>query len=180
LIYKSKHTSLYGLTTTLSPNPYPTYSHLVIPYPWSPFTNTLIINCPTWWSKLVIIFCIGTSQEPNTLLEKLPHNSPYFSITPCGTITYPPSTRKLYKTYSTGTEYDFYPNFICQKPKLKWNLMKFNFSRTLENNFNWYIPTARNTPISRLLNSGISPFKTLKQLSSTPRSTLSLSLHPIL
>jgi hypothetical protein len=76
-----------------------------------------------------------------------------------------------------GTEYDFYPDFICWKPKLKWNLTKFNFLRTQENDLNWCIPTARNTPTSGPQNSGTLPFETPKLPSSIPESLPSLSPH---
>ena len=81
-------------------------------------------------------------------MEKSPHNLPYFMMIPsCGIITCPPNTRKSCRAYTTGTEYDFYPNFICWKPKSKWNLTKFDFLRTQENDLNWCIPTVRNSPI---------------------------------
>jgi hypothetical protein len=113
-------------------------------------------------------------------MEKLPRNLPYFSMTPsCGIITCPPDTRKSYKAYTTGTEYDFYPDFICRKPKSKWNLTKFNFLRTQENNFNWCIPIARNTPTSGPHSSGTLQFETPKPHLSIPKSLPSLSPHPI-
>jgi hypothetical protein len=113
-------------------------------------------------------------------MERLPHNLPYFLTTPfCSIIMCPPNTRKSYRAYTTGTEYDFYPDFTCRKPKLKWNLMKFDFLRTQENDLNWCIPTARNTPISGPHSSGTLQFKTLKPLSSIPESLPSLYLHPI-
>ena len=114
-------------------------------------------------------------------MEKLPHNSPYFTMIPsCGIITYLPNTRKSSKAYTMGTEYNFYPDFICRKPKSKWNLMKFDFLRTQENDLNWCIPTVRNTPTSGSHSSGTSQFKIQKQPSSTPRFLPSLSPHPIL
>jgi hypothetical protein len=79
-----------------------------------------------------------------------------------------------------GTEYDFYPDFICWKPKLKWNLTKFNFSRTQENDLNWYIPTARNIPTSGPHNSGTLQFETPKPPSSILESLPSLSLRQTL
>jgi hypothetical protein len=91
----------------------------------------------------------------------------------------PPNTRKSRKAYTTGTEYDFYPDFICWKPKSKWNLMKFDFLKTQENDLNWCILTARNTPTSGPCTSGILQFKTPKPPSSIPESLPSLSLHPI-
>jgi len=111
----------------------------------------------------------------------LPHNLPYSSMTPsCGIITCPPNTKKSYKAYTTGTEYNFYPDFICWKPKSKWNLTKFDFLRTQENDLSWCILTVRNTPTSSPQNSGTLLSKTLKQLLSIPRFLPSLFLHPIL
>jgi hypothetical protein len=113
-------------------------------------------------------------------MEMSPHNLPYFLMTPsCGIITCPPNTRKSCKAYITGTEYDFYPDFICRKPKSKWNLMKFDFLRTQENNLSWCIPTAKNTPTSGPQNSGTLQFETPKLPSSIPKSLPYLSLHPI-
>jgi hypothetical protein len=114
-------------------------------------------------------------------MGKLPPNLPYFTMTPsCGTITYLPNTRKSHRAYITGIEYDFYPNFICWKPKLKWNLTKFNFLKTQENNLDWCIPTVRNTPTSGPRNSGTLRFETPNQLSSTPGFLPSPYPHPIL
>jgi len=113
-------------------------------------------------------------------MEMLPHNLPYFLTTPCGIITCPPNTRKSRRAYTTGTEYDFYPNFICRKPKLKWNLTKFDFLRTQENDLNWCILTARNTPTSGPHSSGTLRFETPKLPLSNPESLPSLSPHPIL
>jgi hypothetical protein len=111
-------------------------------------------------------------------METLPHNLPYFSTThSCGIITSPPNIRKSRKAYTTGIEYNFYPDFICRKPKLKWNLTKFDFLRTQENDLNWCIPTARNTPTSGPCNSGILQFETPKPPSSIPESLPSLSPH---
>jgi hypothetical protein len=92
----------------------------------------------------------------------------------------PPNTRKSRKAYTTGTEYDFYPDFICRKPKSKWNLTKFDFLRTQENDLNWCIPTARNTPTSGPRSTGILQFETQKPPSSIPESLPSLSPHQTL
>jgi hypothetical protein len=113
-------------------------------------------------------------------METSPPNLPYSSTTPfCGIITCPPNTRKSHRAYTMGIEYDFYPDFICQKPKSKWNLTKFDFLRTQENDLNWCILTARNTPTSGPRNSGTLPFETPKLPLSIPESLLSLSPHPI-
>ena len=91
-----------------------------------------------------------------------------------------PNTRKSHRAYTMGTEYDFYPDFICWKPKLKWNLMKFDFLRTQENDLNWCIPIVRNTPTSGPHSSGTLQFETLKPPSSIPESLPSLSPHQTL
>jgi hypothetical protein len=97
------------------------------------------------------------------------YSLPYSLMTPsCGIIMCLPNTRKLCKVYIMGTDYDFYPDFICRKPKLKWNLMKFDFLRTQENDLNWCIPTARNTPTSGPHSSGTLQFETPKPPSSIP------------
>jgi hypothetical protein len=114
-------------------------------------------------------------------MGRLPHSLPYFTTTPsCGIIMCPPNIRKSHRAYTMGTEYNFYPDFICRKPKLKWNLTRFNFLKTQENDLNWCIPTVRNTPTSGPRSSGTLQFETPKQLLSTPRFSPSLSPHPIL
>jgi hypothetical protein len=111
-------------------------------------------------------------------METSPRNLPCFLMThSCGIIMSPPNTRKSRRAYTTGIEYDFYPDFICRKPKLKWNLTKFDFLRTQENDLNWCTPTARNTPSSGPHSSGILQFETPKPPSSIPESLPSLSLH---
>jgi len=113
-------------------------------------------------------------------METSPHNLPYSLMTPsCSIIMCLPNTRKSCRAYIMGTEYDFYPDFICWKPKLKWNLTKFDFLRNQENDLNWYIPTARNTPTSGPHSSGTLQFETPKLPSSIPESLPSLSPHPI-
>jgi hypothetical protein len=98
----------------------------------------------------------------------------------CGIITCQPNTRKSHRAYTTGIKYDFYLDFICRKPKLKWNLTKFDFLRTPENDLNWCIPAVNNTPTSGLRSSGTSLSETPKPPLLTPEFLLSLSLHPIL
>jgi len=114
-------------------------------------------------------------------MGKLPPNLLYFTTTPsCGIITYLPNTRKSCRAYITGIEYNFYPDFICWKPKSKWNLMKFDFLRSQENDLNWCIPTVRNTPTSGPCSSGTLQFETPNQPSLTPRFLPSPYPHPIL
>jgi len=62
-----------------------------------------------------------------------------------------------------GTEYNFYPDFICQKPKLKWNLMKFDFLRTQESDLNWCIPTVNVTGTKQRLR-WLMPMEALDQI----------------
>jgi len=106
-------------------------------------------------------------------MEILPLPSPSSSMKPSfGTTTYLPKTRKSSKVSRMGIEYDFYPNFICWKPKLKWNSTKSDSSPPCPN---WCILIARNIPTSGLPNSGKSPSETLKQPSLTYKFTPSQS-----
>ena len=42
-----------------------------------------------------------------------------------------------------GIELDFYPGLSCHKPKLNWNLARFDYSQV---KINWSIQTAKNIP----------------------------------
>src|SRR5260221_12803302 len=75
---------------------------------------------------------IGLSRVLDNLITTLPPKSPCSSTKPSfGIITSQPKPRKSRRTFTTGSESDFYPGFSSRKPKLKWNLMKFDFSQTL-------------------------------------------------
>jgi len=60
--------------------------------------------------------------------------------------------KKSVCSYNWGTELDFCPDFSCRKPKLKWNLTKFDFKQTLMTTSNSSTPTVTltntNSPIS--------------------------------
>src|SRR5260221_3217995 len=74
---------------------------------------------------------IGPSRALDNLITILPPKSPCSSTKPSsGIITSQPKPRKLRITFTTGLESDFYPGFTSRKPKLKWNLTKFDFSQT--------------------------------------------------
>jgi len=48
-----------------------------------------------------------------------------------GTIACHHTGKKSICSYNQGIELDFCPDFSCCKPKLKWNLTKFDFKQTL-------------------------------------------------
>jgi len=48
-----------------------------------------------------------------------------------GIIAHHCTRKKFVCSYNQGIELDFYPDFSCHKPKLKWNLTKFDFKQTL-------------------------------------------------
>jgi len=53
--------------------------------------------------------------------------------------------KKSVRSYNQGTELDFCPDFSCRKPKLKWNLTKFDFKQTLTMTSNSSTPTVTPT-----------------------------------
>jgi len=77
--------------------------------------------------------------------------------------------KKSVCSYNWGTELDFSPNFSCCKPKLKWNLMKFDFKQTLMTTSNLSTPTV--TPTNTNL-------QTLGGNPSAPSSHSLSSIHP--
>src|SRR5712691_4675862 len=81
----------------------------------------------------VTICSIGPSQALDNLIITLPPKSPCSSTKPSfGIITSQPKPRKSRITFTMGLESDFYPGFTSCKPKLKWNLTKFDSSQTLK------------------------------------------------
>src|SRR5579863_3233350 len=75
--------------------------------------------------------------------------SPYFMTKPSfGIMLSQPTKKKSDSTYWKDIELDFYLNFNCRKPKLKWSLAKFNSVQTQISHTNLSIPTAEFTPIS--------------------------------
>jgi len=60
--------------------------------------------------------------------------------------------KKSIRSYNRGIELDFYPDFSCCKPKLKWSSMKFDSRQTLTTISNSSTPTVTltntNLPIS--------------------------------
>jgi len=86
-----------------------------------------------------------------------------------GTIACHHTRKKSVCSYNQGTELDFCPNFSCRKPKLKWNLTKFDFKQTLTTTSNLSTPT-------------VTPTNTNLQILGGNPSALSscspLSIHP--
>src|SRR5260221_6126826 len=107
---------------------------------------------------------IGPSQALDNLITILPCKSPCSLTKPSfGIITSQPKPRKSRIIFTTGLESDFYPGFTSCKPKLKWNLIKFNFSQTLMSEQDYPSPaepiglssvTVRNTPTSGQIDFG--------------------------
>jgi len=71
--------------------------------------------------------------------------------------------------FNWGIELDFYPDFSCHKPKLKWSSMKFDSRQTLTTTSNSSTPTVTPTN-TNLPISGSNP--------SAPSSRSLLSTHP--
>jgi len=53
--------------------------------------------------------------------------------------------KKSVRSYNRGIELDFYPDFSCHKPKLKWSSMKFASRQTLTTISNSSTPTVTPT-----------------------------------
>src|SRR5260221_1747635 len=76
---------------------------------------------------------IGPSRVLDNLITTLPPKSPCSLTKPSfGIITSQPKPRKSRIIFTTGLESNFYLGFTSRKPKLKWNLTKFDFSQTLK------------------------------------------------
>src|SRR5260221_3097225 len=74
---------------------------------------------------------IGPSRVLDNLITTLPRKSPCSSTKPSfGIITSQPKPRKSRIIFTTGLESDCNLGFTSRKPKLKWNLTKFDFSQT--------------------------------------------------
>jgi len=86
-----------------------------------------------------------------------------------GTIARHRTRKKSVHSYNQGIELDFYPDFSCCKPKLKWSSTKFDSKQTLTTTSNSSTPTA--TPTNTNL-------QTLGGNQSAPSSCSLLSTHP--
>jgi len=76
--------------------------------------------------------------------------------------------KKSVHKYNWGIESDFYPDFSCHKPKLKWSSMKFDSRQTLMTTSNLSTPIV--TPINTNL-------PILGSNPSAPFSHFPLSIH---
>jgi len=81
--------------------------------------------------------------------------------------------------FNKGIELDFYPGFSCCKPKLKWNLTKFDSSQSGLLDSNSSTPIVRNTHIPSMPLSGKPLSRTMNSRLSTPPNTLSPSPNPM-
>jgi len=78
-----------------------------------------------------IALLTGYSLAPITSISPRPPRSPCSMTKPSsGTTSFPQSGRKSSCKSKPDTELDFYLDFSCRKPKLKWNLMKFNYRQS--------------------------------------------------
>jgi len=84
-----------------------------------------------------------------------------------GIIAHHHTGKKSICKYNQGIESDFYPDFSCRKPKLKWSSMKFDSRQTLMTISNLSIPTVTPTN-TNLPTLGGNPFvPSSRSLSST-------------
>jgi len=86
-----------------------------------------------------------------------------------GIIAHHRTRKKSVRSYNWGIELDFYPDFSCHKPKLKWSSTKFDSRQILMTISNLSIPTATPTNINLPILGG-NP--------SAPSSHSLLSTHP--
>jgi len=95
-----------------------------------------------------------------------------------GTTVHQHFRKKSSYKFNKGIELDFYPGFSCRKPKLKWNLMKFDFSQQDLSDINLFTPIVKNTPIHSTPPSGKPLSRTTNLRLSTQPSTPSPLLNP--
>jgi len=86
-----------------------------------------------------------------------------------GIIAHYHTGKKSIRSYNRGIELDFYPDFSCHKPKLKWSSTKFDSRQTLMTTSNLSTPTVTPTNINS---------QTLGGNPSAPSSRSLLSIHP--
>jgi len=81
------------------------------------------------------VLLIGHSLVPITLTNPRPPRSLCSTTKPSfGTTLSYPSGQKSSRKSKLDTELDFYLDFSCQKPKLKWNLTKFDYRQSQAEN----------------------------------------------
>ena len=134
--------------------------------------NTLTINSQVFLKQQEEIFFIGFSPTSINIME-LPLTKSASSTTKLssGTTVCQHFGKKSSHKFDKGIELDFYPGFSCRKPKLKWNLTKFNFSQQDLLVINLSTPIVRNTHIPSMPPSGKPPSRTTNLPLSTPLST---------
>jgi len=114
-----------------------------------------------------------------TLTNPQPPRSPCSTTKPfSGTTSSHHTGQKLSRRFKPDTESDFYLDFMCQKPKLKWNLTKFDSRQTQAENSLQLTCTSSSTatneslPISRTTAPGPQIFLPHIQVSSIPLPVL--------
>ena len=103
-------------------------------------------------TNLTLWALIGVRQFRGDLVDQL---ALFFDSTFFWQYCVPPVQEEILCNYKKGTELDFYLGFTCRKPKLSWNLTRFEHSQSQILNSNWYIRTAKNTPAICAPESGI-------------------------
>jgi len=96
---------------------------------------TLITNSSTSLTQQDAARPIGYSLALITSTNPQPPKSPCSTTKPSfGTTSSPWSDQKSSRRSKPDTELDFYLDFSCRKPKLKWNLTKFDYRQSQAEN----------------------------------------------
>jgi len=119
------------------------------------FIITLITNLLTSLTQQDVALHIGNSLAPITSTNPQPPRSPYSTTKPfSGTTSSCHTGRKLSCRSKLDTESDFYLDFMCRKPKLKWNLTKFDSRQTQAENLLQLTCTSSSTVMNESLHIG--------------------------
>jgi len=93
-----------------------------------------------FWSLANVTTFIG--QRAHEIMLHYNDTVPSFGI-----MLSQPKKLKYTTSYLKGIELDFYPNFNCRKPKLKWSSKKFDSIQTTIPDMISSVPTAESTHI---------------------------------
>jgi len=139
----------------------------------------LIINLSTSLTQQDIALHIGNSLAPITLTNPQPLRSPCSTTKPSsGTTSSHHTGWKSSCRSKPDTESDFYLDFTCQKPKLKWNLTKFDYRQTQAENSLQLTYTSSSTAMNE--SSCISGTTALGPQTSLPHTQVLSTPLPIL
>src|SRR6201999_881509 len=117
-----------GANFTISRNLYFNYSLLAEPSDPLTFTILSTLNTNKLYALLNKLGNIGKHTPLLPTTRNLSQNLRYPLTMPSFGITIRrPELGKSPKPYSKGIEFNFYPAFLCRKPKLKLSFKKFDF-----------------------------------------------------